>query len=459
MILKSFTLKVTIRVLLLVATITLLSQIFGNPDLFFNQIILCIALVLQVIELIYFVNHTNRELAKLFYAVRHADFSISFKDNQLGKSFRELHGGFTTILETYKKVKIEKEGQFQFLQALVNQINIGILAVEGDSVIIINARAENLLNTRRTTDWALLRQLNRSLTETIDSLGEQGRRLVELQLADETKMVALEVNTLLLLERPIRLITLQDINSEIEQKEIEAWHKLIRILTHEIMNSVTPITSLTETMSGMLTSRQGNQKSLQELNEDTISDIRFSLDTIHNRSESLLKFVETYRKLSRIPKPTRTDVWLQEYFKYICNLLSSELTQENIQLAVSVQPASLLLQFDKTLIEQVLINLLTNSIHALKGRNEKRISIAAYRTDNAIIIEVADTGTGIPPKELKEIFVPFFSTKKNGSGIGLSLAKQIMTLHNGSITVSSTPNRGTSFFLRFRSSDEVVHQV
>lgn len=455
MILKKFTFKVILRVVILVGTISLLGHIFGNPDLFFNQIILAIILVLQVIELIHFVNHTNRELAKLFYAIRHADFSISFKDNQLGKSFGELHGGFTAVLDSYRKVKIEKEGQFQFLQALVNQIGVGILAVEDDTVIIINARAENLLNIRRTTDWALLRQRKRPLCEAIDSLGEQGRRLVELQSGNDTKMIALEINTLSILERRIRLITLQDINSEIEQKEIEAWHKLIRILTHEIMNSVTPITSLTETMKGMLTSKQGNQKLLHELDEDTISDIRFSLDTIHKRSEGLLDFVETYRKLSRIPKPTKTVVALQEYFDHVGNLLSSELAQENIQLSVSVQPENLTLRLDKTLMEQVLINLITNSIHALNNRAEKRISLAAYRIDKTIIIEVTDTGVGIPPKELKEIFVPFFSTRKNGSGIGLSLAKQVITLHNGSITVSSTPNRGTSFFLRFRSSDQV----
>ena len=456
MILKSFTVKVTLRVLLLVGTITLQSYIFGNPDLFFNQIILGTIVVLQVFELIYFVNHTNRELARLFYAIRHADFSISFKDNHLGRSFRELHGGFTAIIDTYNQVKIEKEAQYHFLQALVNQINIGILAVEGDSIKIINARANDILNIRRTTNWSLLRQLNPLLINAIDSLGEQGRHLVELQLKHETKMVALEVNTLLIFEKSIRLITLQDINSEIEQKEIEAWHKLIRILTHEIMNSVTPITSLTETMQGMLTSRQGTQKSLDDLNEETIADIRFSLDTIHKRSEGLMNFVETYRKLSRIPKPARTVVYLHEYFNHITNLLSGELAQENIRLSVSVIPGNLALMFDKTLMEQVLINLLTNSIQALKSRADKRIDIAAHRTDSAIIIEVADTGVGIPPKELKEIFVPFFSTKKNGSGIGLSLAKQIMTLHNGSITVTSTPNEGTSFYLRFRASDGVV---
>jgi signal transduction histidine kinase len=147
---------------------------------------------------------------------------------------------------------------------------------------------------------------------------------------------------------------------------------------------------------------------------------------------------------------------LREFFNYITNLLSANLTHENIHLSVSVNPEDLAIMFDKTQMEQVLINLLTNSIQALKGRPDRRIDIAAHRTDNAIIIEVADTGIGIPSKEQKEIFVPFFSTKKNGSGIGLSLAKQIMTLHNGSITVSSTPNQGTSFYLRFRTSDGTI---
>jgi len=455
MVMKNFTFKVVIRVLLLVGSIALLSHIFGDPNLFFNQIILGIVMILQVVELIYFVHHTNRELSKLFYAIRHADFSISFRDKHLGNSFRELQDSFAAIIDTYKQVKIEKEAQFHFLQALVNQINIGILAVEGDSIELINGRAEELLKIRRTAKWSLLRQLNPSLITTIESLGEQGRRLVELDLGNESKMVALEVTTLLILDKSVRLITLQDINSEIEQKEIEAWHKLIRILTHEIMNSVTPITSLTETMQSMLTSRQGTQKSLAELNEDTIADIRFSLETIHKRSEGLLNFVEAYRTLSRVPKPSRTAVPLKDYLNHIGNLLSAEIAQEKIQFHASVQSEALTLNVDKTLMEQVLINLVTNSIQALRNRPEKKISITARKTDSGVIIEVADTGIGIPAKELKEIFVPFFSTKKNGSGIGLSLAKQIMTLHNGSITVNSTPNYGTTFFLRFRSSDVV----
>jgi Signal transduction histidine kinase regulating C4-dicarboxylate transport system len=169
----------------------------------------------------------------------------------------------------------------------------------------------------------------------------------------------------------------------------------------------------------------------------------------------LLNFVEAYRTLSRVPKPSRTAVPLKDYLNHIGNLLSAEIAQEKIQFHASVQSEALTLNVDKTLMEQVLINLVTNSIQALRNRPEKKISITARKTDSGVIIEVADTGIGIPAKELKEIFVPFFSTKKNGSGIGLSLAKQIMTLHNGSITVNSTPNYGTTFFLRFRSSDVV----
>jgi signal transduction histidine kinase len=253
-----------------------------------------------------------------------------------------------------------------------------------------------------------------------------------------------------MIDKHYTLITLQDINSEIEQKEFEAWHKLIRILTHEIMNSVTPISSLSETMKSMLSDKAGSQKPLQDISSETITDILFSLNTIQKRSESLLDFVENYRKLTRVPKPVLEPVQIKPLLASIENLMREEFARQDITFAINVGDANQTLHLDASLIEQVIINLVRNSVHALEHRSNKKIEIKAYQEESTNVIEVHDNGKGIPEKELKDIFIPFFSTKKDGSGIGLSLSKQIMSLHNGRIRVSSKVDEGTSFYLVFR---------
>jgi two-component system, NtrC family, nitrogen regulation sensor histidine kinase NtrY len=297
-------------------------------------------------------------------------------------------------------------------------------------------------------NWKLLKQHNPYFTKEIESLGSHGKKLLEIRSSYETHFLSVDVRTLIILDKPLKLITLQDINSEIEQKEIEAWHKLIRILTHEIMNSVTPISSLTETMQSLLKDRSGNEKQLQDIRQETISDISFSLNTIQKRSDGLLHFVENYRKLTKVPKPhlEKTDVKI--FFEAVEKLMSHELTRKKIAIKIEV-PAPMEIDLDPALMEQVLINLITNSIYALDGVRDPRIELKSYQKDKQIVIEVGDNGKGIPAKELGEIFIPFFTTKKEGSGIGLSLSKQIMSLHGGSIRVHSEVNAGTSFFLYF----------
>ena len=453
MILRHFYIGVVVRVILLLGNVLLIASIFGNAELLFNQLILIGALVFQIIELIRYVNHTNREVARFVYALRHEDFSVSFQKGLTGKSFIEMHRSFSDLLDAYKRVKIEKEVQFQFLQKLVDQLTVGIIALEEEQIVLINPAAQAISKAQGSRDWRLIQQRNPLLANTIDAIGNFGRRLLEVVDAGETKTFAIDVSTLTILEKRNRLVTLQDINSEIEQKEIEAWHKLIRILTHEIMNSLTPVTSLTETMQGILTTK-GNPKSVSELTDESIRDIRFSLDTIHKRSEGLLHFVESYRQLTRVPKPAPQLVRIGDLYNHIANLFSVQAKLEGIELTIKVEPEDLAFSLDRNLIEQAMINLVSNSTYALTSAERKSIMLAAYRKDRAVVLEVTDTGKGITEKEMKEIFIPFFTTRKNGSGIGLSLTKQIVSLHGGRITVTSTPSYGTSFFLRFKDQSD-----
>ncbi len=451
MIYKRFTYLVILRIALLLANVIVIALIFGDKRLFFNQIILTILLTIQVGELIRFVSHTNRELAKFFYAIKHSDFSISFKHSVRGQSFEELQNSMSEIIQSYKQVKIEKEAQYHFLQMLVSQLHVGIIAIEkSDTITVMNETAENMLNVVGIRSWKLLTQKNPSFANEVEKFGENGKRLLEVKSANEKLFLLVEVRTVLILEKPLKLVTIQNIDSEIEQKEIEAWHKLIRILTHEIMNSVTPVSSLTETMLSMLSEKNGDQKQLTNLKEETISDIRFSLNTIQKRSEGLLTFIESYRRLTKVAKPAFDSINAEHFLNGAKHLLQQELARK--QIACEILSENVTIKCDPVLIEQVIINLMTNSIHALDGRDNAKITLKCFSTPRQIIIEVNDNGKGIASKELNEIFIPFFSTKKDGSGIGLSLSKQIMSVHNGSLKVQSEQNKFTSFSLHFPRS-------
>ena len=431
-----------LRVTILTLTIFLLVWIWGDQRLIFNQIIVSIILVIEFVELVRFVNQTNRELSRFFTAIRYEDFSVTYNRTPLGNSFRDLQNSMQLIIDAYKTVKIEKEAQLLLLKNLIEQIQVGIITLADGEIVLINAKAQQLLHLKGVNTWRLIEQFQPGFAAEVKNVDYGGRRLFEHRHEQETKILALEVSTRTILDKDTKLITLQDINSEIEQKEIEAWHKLIRILTHEIMNSITPISSLTETMQSFLTNADGKPKPMNQLREDTISDLIFSLNTIHTRSEGLLKFVDDYRRLTKVPKPNPTAVSLHSFLSGIKQLMSDNLARHGIVFQV-IAESDQTIYIDPTLIEQVIINLVTNSMNAMEESREKLIILAAHRLENGLSIEVTDTGAGIAENEIKDIFVPFYSTRKHGSGIGLSLSKQIVSQHSGSIRVSSQVGIGT----------------
>jgi two-component system nitrogen regulation sensor histidine kinase NtrY len=448
---RRFYALVIFRVLLLVVTIFAFAFIFGRADMIINHVIIASVIIVQVIEMIHFVNRTNRELARLFNSIVHHDFAITFREGNFGKSFKELEVSLNAMIESYKTVKIEREAQYHLLQRLVTNLNIAIIAVQNNADIsIINPAAEKLIGENGARSWKILEQLKPSFTRLIEEIGDNGRKLAEWKIGGESKMLSIDVSTNLLLDLPHRLIIIQDINQEIEQKEIEAWHKLIRILTHEIMNSVTPISSLTETTQSMLRSKDGKLRKATELTDEVISDIEFSLRTIQKRSEGLLQFVETYRTLSKIPKPILAPVEIESLFASVEQLMREEMSKNKILFEVKINTSTKVVPMDRILVEQVLINLISNSKHALADRPEPKIILSAYDGDSSLIIEAYDNGHGISDKVLAHIFVPFFSTRQEGSGIGLSLSKQIMSSHGGNITVKSIADVETRFFLKFK---------
>ncbi|MEQ8925554.1 MAG: ATP-binding protein [Fulvivirga sp.] len=445
---KRFNFKVIIRVSFILVTVLLLAYIFGDDRLFFNQIILFILLVLQVYELIRFVNYTNRELAKFILSIRHNDFSINFRRSKIGRSFEELHDAFDDIIQSYEEAKIEKQAQFEYLRLVVNNMNIGIISLENNqNIALMNKSAERILGVKGIKNWRILEEKSRSFTAKINEMNESGRRLIEISIQGQSHTLSVDVVLIKMLDTQYKLITFQDIHGEIEQKEIEAWHKLIKILTHEIMNSATPISSLTETMQSVIEA-DGKAKKVTELDDETIEDLLFSLKTIQRRSNGMLTFIDDYRRLTKVAKPKLEKVNMQQFLDSISSLLQAQLKKDKIGFEYSVDGMDELM-LDSALIEQVLINMVKNATYALQNTKDPKIVVKGYVENNKKTIEITDNGAGIPDKEISEIFVPFFSTKKDGSGIGLSLSKQIMHLHNGNIRVKSEVGKGTSFYLVF----------
>ncbi|GAB5526036.1 MAG: ATP-binding protein [Roseivirga sp.] len=450
MVSKRFALLVIIRIVLLMLTLTALAFIFAKTELFFNQIILVSIIIIQVSELIRFITYTNRELAKLLLAIRYSDFSISFKGKKRGKSFQELQEAFVEIIDAFKKVSVEKEAQFKFLKVIVDHINVGIIAIKEDYEIeLMNQSATDTLKVTVPNYWKQFQQLLPHFAEEISHMDDNERKLMELNIKGDALQISVHLTRIKILNYRYNIITFQDIKSEIEQKEIEAWHKLIRILTHEIMNSVTPITSLSETMLMLLQTEEKKQKPINEVTEEDMEDLTFSLNTIQKRSEGLLHFVDDYRRLTKIKQLELEKLPVKAVVEDITNLMQSEFKRENIGLKTDIR-SDFEIAIDEKLVAQVLINLLTNARHAVEAAENPEVIIKAYYEERNKIIEIKDNGCGIEPQKMDQIFIPFFSTKEQGSGIGLSLSKQIMKKHKGDLRVRSEQGQGASFFLVFR---------
>ena len=447
--LKRFSLVVTVRVLLLLATAVGWALILGRADLFFNQVILSILILLQTVGLIRYVRRTNYDLAKFLLAIRHADYTVHFgqeKDN----SFGALHHAFREIQTTYQRMNAEREAQYQYLNLLVSHLNVGIISLRGDDdIVLINPPALELLQIDTYHHWHNLARQHPRLGQVIDALRDGERQLLELPVGGMTRRLTVQVRSAVLLREPYRIVTLQDIEQEINQSEVEAYHKLIRILTHEIMNSITPIASLSETLLGMLHDEDGQLRPWESLGEAYQHELAHALRTIGRRSDGLLHFVEDYRRLTKLPALRPERVAVAEVLAAVGQLMRAELKPRGIAWQQRVDPDDLTLWGDARLIEQVLINLVTNSGQALEATANPQIMLRAFAQDERTVVEVADNGAGVPPDKLDQVFVPFFSTKARGSGIGLSLSRHIMTLHRGSIHLHSEPGEQTVVSLSF----------
>jgi signal transduction histidine kinase len=445
-----YEISLTIRVVLLLVSITAAAYciVTGKYSLL---IFALLVLVFQIFNFIQFINKTNIELTQFIEAVQYRDFSLQFTEKNAPVSVRQLRRAFNQINSTFKQLSSEREEQYQYLQKILELVDTGILSYnQNGEVGWINESFKRMMNVPYLKNISSLEKRDNAVYQAIMSLENGDSQLVKIN----QKQVLLAKTTFLNDEIKTHLIAFQNVNEAIEDTEAQAYQKLLRVMTHEIMNSVAPIASLAETMESAIARRKGKMEigemGFRGKSDDDFDDISLGISTIRKRSENLLKFADTYRQLAKVSMTSFSEFYVRDLFEGVEILLENQLERHNIEFDVVIKDFNMTIEGDMVLIEQVLINLIINAIDAVKEQSSPTITLATHRNqEENVIIEVQDNGMGMSAELIDKIFVPFFTSKANGSGIGLSLSKQIMTLHKGSIVVHSTEGKGSIFQLRF----------
>ena len=454
---KKFSIQLIIRIVFMMLT-SLVIAYFFNRAMWFTMSGFGTVLIIQGVMLWNYVNETNRSFLKFVDALKTEDYSVYFSPNTKGKTFTHLFEEFNVIINLFKKNKIEKEAQFRHFLQILEQVNLGIISLKTDilfeekseeEILFLNRAASEILAMPRHKYWHRVEQKIPELAAEIKGLSKGGKKLVELTRGTQPIKLSLEVIRVEFLETPFLIVTFQDIHSEIEQKEIEAWHNIIRVLAHEMFNSFTPVSSLATSIKSLTENEENVPLKAAEMDDETIEDINQAASVIHRRSDGLLDFVKDYRTISNVPVPILGEMSIKPFLDDILLLMKPALTEGGVEISVDRIPPRAILQIDRRLIEQVFINLIGNSIHALEGIENPKIDIGFDISETQIVLSIRDNGQGIPDQILDQIFIPFFTTRKEGSGIGLSLSKNIMKRHGGQLSIKSEENVYTEVSLVF----------
>jgi two-component system, NtrC family, nitrogen regulation sensor histidine kinase NtrY len=450
MVFRNFKINSIVRILLLTASIFLLVYTVLQYSFRITPLLIGLAIIIQVILLFKYIDRVNRDLTTFLESIRFSEFSLNFQTRGLGSSFDDLNKAFNDVINDFQKIRTEKEQHFQYLQSIVHNIDVSILVYQRDGTVeMVNKAAKKLFQVSSLRNIHSLKTLSSELVKTLTEIKPGENRLVRIQQQDDLLQLAIFATELKIHDKEIILSTIKNIQNVLEDQETEAWQKLIRVLTHEIMNSITPIASLSSTLNMMLKSSTSGEEE-QIFDKESVSEIQQALQTINKRSTGLLHFVNTYRNLTRIPKPNFKIFPVRDLVSNVRLLMEDEIRQNEIRLVTSVVPPDMEFSADEQLLEQVLINIIKNAIQALNNRPNPEISVRAFINKRGrVTIQVKDNGQGILKEVIDKIFIPFFTTKSKGSGIGLSLSRQIMRLHGGTITAHSEPDVSTTFTLTF----------
>jgi nitrogen fixation/metabolism regulation signal transduction histidine kinase len=400
------------------------------------------------VEFYRFHRKAYEELNQFVESVHYRDFSRNFDVKHAPVELQPLRKGFNEINTTFKIISKEKETQYQYLQKILELVDTGILSykLEDGAVVWMNESLKKMMQLPYLKTIHSLMKRDEELYNQIMVLKPGETKIGTAHLERSSFKVLLSATAFQTDGEKFKLIAFQNVDEALDETESKAWQKLLSVMTHEIMNSIAPISSLADTLKNRL------QVSISSLDNKagSVDDLELGIETIKRRSEGLLKFAETYRNLNKITAPNLKKIYVRDLFENLNQLMQPTLDQKNIEMEIVLKDTDLVLEADTNLIEQVLINLVVNSIEAVKDKADARIVLSGFfASSGKVVIKVSDNGTGMSEEVMDKIFIPFFSTKKSGSGIGLSLCKQIMMLHKGNIQIQSKEGVGTSFSLQF----------
>lgn len=442
MLVKRVYLNLVLRMILIL--VTMCFQAFAIRDLLegqllFTFIVLSGILILQVVLLFRYLRKTNRSLTKFVLTIANQDFTQKFGKEKGKAAYKELNQAFNKIIGQYQSVYMEKESQSFLMHHLVREIPAGILVIDQEGRLLVKNQAmERLLK---------LEEGQTGFYKRIVKPGIPGTYAYTLSASGEQMKLSITINEFPLLNTRHRIILVQDISKEVDAGELDAIQRLLRILTHEIMNSLAPLQSLTETITMLMTDVEGKPRKQESLTQQNYNDILESVQAIQERAGGLDHFVNRFRTLTKLPETLETEaVVVKDLFRSVNKIMDAELS--GVEVRTDLENETLMIRVDVALIEQVLINLITNSITAMSTQPAPCLILKAFPGDGHIIIQLTDNGSGIPTGKLTDIFMPFYSTKEQASGVGLSFVKQILRLHKASIHVQSALGQGSTFTIR-----------
>lgn len=444
-----FSFSVVLQAVFLAVTPFLFFLSLSLEHAFFTTAALAIVWLMQVFYLIYFIRKTNRDIALFVESLLYNDLTITFNEEKASGIYKKLYQSLNRTTQELKKAKRDKEIEHQYFMHTVRHIDIGIVSFdENGKVQLYNKAFINTFEIHAIRNIDALNCIEKGLSDKLMTMKPGKTAMFKFINHGEIQQLLLKATVFMHEGKKIKTISVQDIKTEIEESEMEAWRKLIRTLNHEIINSVSPISMLTKSLINMYETDE-SQLTANEIDEETIENTLLALKTIQKRSTGLKKFVESYRSITKTPDMKISTFDIAGLFQHLNVLFKDDINEKNIDFKIHIEPENLTLTGDERLIEQVLINLIKNAIAALESTEMPKIALEAEQTESKIFIRVADNGKGMDEEVQENIFTPFFTTKSDGNGIGLSFSRQIMRLHKGTISVRSTPGIETVFTLKF----------
>jgi len=444
MINRNFKFNVFFRLGIIIILMGLFSYYLFVADKYIRIFYIGFVILALVFELLWYVDKRNRELTTFLSTLLNDDFSSTFRDSKRGKSFKSLYQAMNLIIDKFHKISSDKEVQFHYLNTLVDHVKVGILSYDSEGrVHLVNQAFRELFGLSPIRKNNKITELGPEFCKLVEKIKPGEQFVYKVSQKGSNISLAIRATEFKMKDKRFKLISAQNIRRELEERELEAWQKLIRVLTHEIMNSVTPISSLSSSLYELVKIDEEEEK---PLNGKTKQRLKSGLEAIIDRSSGLMNFTEAYKRLARIPPPDIKPIQSDELIHRIEILFKTQTEEKNIDFKAEALSEKWSFMGDIELLDMVFINLIKNSMEALENIEEPqiRIRISRYEEERALI-EVKDNGAGMTEEIISQIFIPFYTTKPKGSGIGLSLSNQIIRLHGGTIAADSKPGIGSIF--------------